>query len=924
MEQYINTNCKYTYNRFKDVVYLFDENHTKLIYDGSLCMIEELSQTPLQLNVRDVELKESSSLDERYKFDKTLTFSFDGFYDHHALYSKYFAIVEDYEGTRWVVNVDFPSYVTYQFDLQENVYETNYTLRSQSNFPTMKLVSDFDYEQPECFGYMVNGIDSMKLLERAYTDLDISNRKVITYGVDFKKVEPLKGSMHLSQSFDGRDITDTLTFTIPFDAFQYGWHYNLQHFIYNKYSAIITPNSKRNQFFVGFNHGLQPTYTVDKENDAHTITITMVEVSNLGLTAANDYSEENNADTGWVNIKKVNGMDAYECVGAGEAMYILQEEMYENGMPTGNYKVKEGYESMFPDLNIVGTFTDDYYFNSPSCVANTCQFNTSIPSVIEFSTLTSLTFSITSLCGWEFTDIPPYITVSPSSGNGDGSVTITSNSIPSSGGTYVMYIVSDGGYRVPITVRLTGEDDGKLHDKYINCLAQEVVFNIQNGYSLRVNSITGGATYWWESGRLVVSVPKNTSTTSSVTYTLSVTDSNSTYNVQIIQDRMYESWIANGETMCDEGNLYTAEELWTGTTSSSSSMHPTGQMRKGELIPNGSGQCIVSDERWVNYGNVTCMNGDEWTLEEQEITENGGLTWTKTGNVRLGYLVQEDSPICDESAITYSWVLSNEYVCEDAIPEESKAILYTTNGTVVIPCDTSSTLSRSDIVTHADVSAITSVEIGECVTALGPSVFNNCTAMTSVTFNHSLITISDAAFRYCSALTEVTLTSAVQTIGEGAFYHCSSLRSILLPNTITQILEGAFSNCTSLTSCTIPDSVTGTNLGDAMFYGCTSLRTLQFSPYLNYIGESTCENCYNLEFVTVPFAVQNIGNFAFSNCNKLTVTMENYMPCTLDLGTSSYYHHFDNVRSISVPSQSVQTYANAAGWNEYSNKLTGH
>ena len=138
---YKPSNCKYAYNRFKDVVYLFDENHTKLIYDGAECKIEELSQTPLQLNVRDVQLKETSSLDERYKFDKTLTFSFDGYYDHHALYSKYFAIVEDYEGTRWVVNVDFPSFVTYDFTLQERVPSYSLVLGLTEQVPLQRTTA---------------------------------------------------------------------------------------------------------------------------------------------------------------------------------------------------------------------------------------------------------------------------------------------------------------------------------------------------------------------------------------------------------------------------------------------------------------------------------------------------------------------------------------------------------------------------------------------------------------------------------------------------------------------------------------------------------------------------------------------------------------------------------------------------------------
>ena len=98
-------------------------------------------------------------------------------------------------------------------------------------------------------------------------------------------------------------------------------------------------------------------------------------------------------------------------------------------------------------------------------------------------------------------------------------------------------------------------------------------------------------------------------------------------------------------------------------------------------------------------------------------------------------------------------------------------------------------------------SAMTSAEIGDCVTS-----------------------ISTSAFTYCSGLTSCTIGSGVTSIGDFCFYDCSGLTSINIPNGVTSIGEYAFDGCTSLTSVTIGSGMTNINYG--AFYGCTSLTSI--------------------------------------------------------------------------------------------------
>ena len=242
----------------------------------------------------------------------------------------------------------------------------------------------------------------------------------------------------------------------------------------------------------------------------------------------------------------------------------------------------------------------------------------------------------------------------------------------------------------------------------------------------------------------------------------------------------------------------------------------------------------------------------------------------------------------------------------------------------------------------ANNQSITSVTIPNSITSIGDNAFRTCYNLTNITIPNSVISIGDYAFYGCIKLKNVTIPNSVTSIGNSTFYGCEKLASVTIPNGVTSIGNSAFCGCEKLTSVTIPNSVTSignsaffdcegltditipnsiTSIGDGAFYSCLSLTNITVDSNNKYYvsedgvlfnkGKTTlicCPAGNERTTYTIPSHVTKIGNYAFSNCSKLTSLT---IPGNVTSIGNSAFQWCSNLTNITIP-DSVTSIGNSA------------
>ena len=117
---------------------------------------------------------------------------------------------------------------------------------------------------------------------------------------------------------------------------------------------------------------------------------------------------------------------------------------------------------------------------------------------------------------------------------------------------------------------------------------------------------------------------------------------------------------------------------------------------------------------------------------------------------------------------------------------------------------------------------ITDVILGNSVTRISDSAFENCTSLVAVITSKYMVSIGKYAFAGCTSLRQADLLSGITDIGEYAFAGCSVLEKIVLPENLKTISERCFSRCTALRSVTLPTALK--TIEKNAFNGCTNLE----------------------------------------------------------------------------------------------------
>ena len=644
---YTPDKCRYLVEKLAKTVYLISEDAVKDIrIDNGDAYINSVSESPMRLDCYSINLQEEESLDERYRFTHTLTFSVNGYANSDDFQGRFYAIVKDNEGTYWLVNPLFPCKVTYTYTLGYEQNHTDFTLGTVSNHPVLRIHNFGDATPYECQEYFLDGIDALWLNEKRYTVHDGNSVKYTNDG--FKTIEYNQRTATFTETFDGTNTSHQIDFDILFSQYKSSWHYNLLEFKDNLYSAIF--KTRNNKYALcGFSFGLQPSFKINADDtiqSADRIQITLQDAHDVGdaieFFDSIDY-EYLSART----YEYTSEYDGYECIGEGVARYLLQKEVDVLGNETGNYKVLEGYAGRFPGLNIVGTFSSIETFINVECNGSGCTIDTSFPSMLTFNNKECQTYYLKADSSWSISSSENYITVSPSSGEaGIGYQihlcnTLTPGAVIQRSTLNIQYCSTSTTVDVNVVQNSGCFPQGAVY----NISANAQVLNVPTAccvQSVRETTNVGSSTIIYNS-YLAVTVPENnTGRYRTITLLIVFCDGTSA-NVTINQSNVFEKWEDYGDPFCMMHDLYKKQYLWTGYTSSS---YVITDESRDLLVEKDSPECDYL-ERWVNSG-TTCSGESLYNLQIKQISYDGGITWTNAipEEYRTGDLIEECSDEC--------------------------------------------------------------------------------------------------------------------------------------------------------------------------------------------------------------------------------------------------------------------------------------
>ena len=693
------TNYRYKIGKLKDFIYVGNDEifDSIQITDGYAIVKSPFKLN--KLNGSNVQLKEQQSTNENLRFTKNVQITIDGYFNAQKFLQykgEPVIIVENKEGTRFLVNPEYTADIEYTFTLNSTQCQTVLEFDNISNLPVLQII-DIHYHvfenainiNEEC-KYRLGGVKDFQVINFNNVALNQYTHNITIFGDDsFKQIKFNDGTFTLEEKYKDHLYTDSINFDITLDNYKSSWHYDLVKFLDRNYSAIVTPKGqKNNKFYVGFNLGLQPSYEIETSTEVgqiDNITITFTESSLGSLIDLKSVTSSQSTDKSWVGVRSVitstsAKYDSYECYGDGIARYLVQAEVDAKGDNTGRYKVLEGYADMFPNLNIVGTFTDTITYNEPNCSGIDSILTTNIPTIIYMAVGDEKTYNVYSDSDWSLQNVSSYITLNSTGYNGGQTnqltVSLKNDAINHDEGTFT---ITNGKVNKVVTVIIL-----KYTDITRNITAEEQVINLNvpfttgsvvykdKTYNINEISTLDGLTFVFNGQRVQIKVPMNDSKENKKVYELILKSGSSSIKVTINQDHYYEEWhiTSTSEFRCDNGSSYQVLHRYTGFTAGN--LSETIEIKLGDMITQNDRRCANVTTRYSDKGHYTCFEGKKYKLLEEEESYDNGSNWSLTGRIRLGDAVESDTTFCSQER-QYKWQLTTNWQCDQSDNAQNNA-----------------------------------------------------------------------------------------------------------------------------------------------------------------------------------------------------------------------------------------------------------
>ena len=167
-------------------------------------------------------------------------------------------------------------------------------------------------------------------------------------------------------------------------------------------------------------------------------------------------------------------------------------------------------------------------------------------------------------------------------------------------------------------------------------------------------------------------------------------------------------------------------------------------------------------------------------------------------------------------------------------------------------------------------------------------MFNGVTAVTGIQIGECVTSLESYAFKGTS-IESVKIPDSVTTFGSSLFYDCLKLKHVVLPEGLTEIYDSMFRGCESLQSIDIPKGVT--RFGDFAFDGCISLASIILPEGVTYVGNYCFADCSNLRhIVSFPRYTPTLGgNYRY---NFMRVASNGVLAVPAEAKTGSNYSYW--------------------------------
>lgn len=179
-------------------------------------------------------------------------------------------------------------------------------------------------------------------------------------------------------------------------------------------------------------------------------------------------------------------------------------------------------------------------------------------------------------------------------------------------------------------------------------------------------------------------------------------------------------------------------------------------------------------------------------------------------------------------------------------------------------------------------SKIKKVIIGDGITTIGNSAFENFRNLETITLNDDIQSIGNYSFNNCYGLKMVRLDLpySLTSIGKYAFFGCN-ISIINVPNTVTYIGTNAFAYSENLEELRMQSNTYYSSLNGNLYNG-------DKTKLIQYLGNDT-------SFV-IPDSVKTIGEYAFYNYNDVLTTIT--IPETVTKIESSAFYKCSQLKEV--------------------------